>query len=207
MLVVIKDLGITTRDRTVVVKCDCGIEREYTWSLVRRNKLKSCGCYRNELLKNFYTKGIKTHNLTKHPLYKIWSNIKGRCSNPNFKNYKYYGERGIKMCDEWINSFISFYDWAIVTYEKGLDIDRIDVNGNYEPSNCRFATKTQNARNRRNNVLLYFNGESKCIAEWAKDLGVTPSMINKRISRWGMDAEKILSTPPNMFNKQNMKKS
>ena len=90
------------------------------------------------------------HGLCEHPLYNVWKNMKKRCYNKNVYNYKSYGGRGIIVCDEWRNNFKAFYDWALNNdYEKGLEIDRVDNDGNYEPSNCRFVTRSENQKNKR----------------------------------------------------------
>jgi hypothetical protein len=123
-------------------QCDCG-----NVSLVRSDCLKnkntqSCGCYG----KSFHIK----HHLFNHPIYTVWDGIKSRCHNQKAANFKRYGGRGIKICDEWKDDFKAFYDWCILSgWEKGLEIDRFpDNNGNYEPSNCRIVTRRLNALNK-----------------------------------------------------------
>ena len=124
-------------------KCECGKETVARGSHLKTGNTKSCGCLSN-------TRNVK-HNLTYTRLYKTWTNMKGRCYNKKDKNYKHYGGRGIKICDEWRNNFINFYNWSITHgYRDDLTIDRIDVNGNYEPENCRFITIKEQQSNKRN---------------------------------------------------------
>ena len=130
-------------------KCDCGKTSE---EIMRRNltrgKIKSCGCLHKEGLSEMAT----THGLSKHKLYTKHLSMKKRCNNPNDSKYEYYGGRGISICEEWSgeDGFINFYNWAMESgYEEHLSIDRINVDGNYEPSNCKWATKKEQVVNRR----------------------------------------------------------
>ena len=122
--------------------------------------------------------------------------MKHRCSNPKIKNY---GGRGIKVCEEW-QTFKPFEEWSLSNgYREGLSIDRIDNDGNYEPSNCRWADKTTQENNRSNNVCLEYKGEKRTISEWARIYGLNPWTLNTRI-RSGWDIEKALTVKPTHSN-------
>jgi hypothetical protein len=128
-------------------------------------------------------------------LYGIWINMKSRCYNPNVKAYARYGGRGITICGEWKNNYRAFDAWARANgYRDDLTIDRIDVNGDYEPSNCRWLTREEQNQNRRNNTVLTFDGERKCLTEWARVQGIGQSVLTNRLKR-GWSVEKALTYP------------
>ena len=123
------------------------------------------------------------HGKRKTRLYRIWANMKTRCINPNDPHFERYGGRGITICDEWKNDFKAFYDWSMSHgYADNLTIDRIDNNGNYCPSNCRWVTvKVQNQNRRKRNVIsITYNGETKSATEWARELNLGHDTIRQR---------------------------
>lgn len=125
-------------------------------------RVKSCGCLINHNLK---------HGMYKTKLYNVWYGIKRRCLHKNDPHYENYGARGISVCDEWKDDFLAFYNWAIENgYDenKKLSIDRINVNGNYEPNNCRWVTMKTQQNNRRNNHRITYKGETKTLQQWAE---------------------------------------
>lgn len=135
--------------------CDCGNIVIVDGCRLRKGNTKSCGCFNKEQSSKYNS----THKKSKTRLYKIWASMKNRCNNKNSKKYDYYGARGIKICPQWEN-FENFENWAIRNgYQDNLSIDRINVNGNYEPKNCRWATAKTQANNRRNNRRIYFNNK------------------------------------------------
>lgn len=171
-------------------QCDCGNQTIVDSQSLKRNFTKSCGCLRKELV---------TKNKTKHGMYGtrlnyIWNSMKQRCINSNNDAYKYYGARGIKVCDEWLNDFMNFYNWAINSgYQDNLTLDRINVNGNYEPNNCRWATMKEQSNNTRVNHLIKFNKETHTIAEWSEILNINKSILYDRINRSNMTIEEALT--------------
>lgn len=171
-------------------RCDCGKETTVFAAGLTSGNTSSCGCYRSEVV----TKEHTTHGMTNTRLYKTWVNMRNRCTNKKDKFFKEYGGRGIKVCDEWASSFEAFCKWAMANgYDDNLTIDRIDANGNYEPSNCRWATTIEQANNKRNNHYITHNGETHTIKEWARIKGVHPATIYKRINK-GWTIEQVLKT-------------
>ena len=144
-------------------KCECGnICCVTAWNLIS-NHTKSCGCLQCERRSS----GNIKHGFGHTRLYGIWDGIKSRCNNTNDCRYEDYGGRGITLCEEWANDFMAFNNWAISNgYNENLTIDRIDVNGNYEPTNCRWANKKMQANNRRNNIVISIDGLSNTLMQW-----------------------------------------
>ena len=138
--------------------CDCGGNKITTLSNLKHGLTKSCGCLQREQTKKSFKCPGNLDIDTK--LKRKLSSIKSRCYNTNSSSYKNYGARGIKVCDEWLNDFMNFYNWAIDNgYKDGLTLDRIDVNGNYEPSNCRWITSSEQRYNTRRNRLIQYNNK------------------------------------------------
>lgn len=189
-LTVIEELKTRSKNGHKLYKClcDCGNIKIVRGDTLKNGKSQSCGC----------SIGV-THGLTKSKLYKVLNGMKNRCYNKNTYNYKYYGGRGIVVCDEWLDDFMNFYNWAMDNgYREGLSIDRIDANGNYEPDNCRWKTSKQQCNNKRNNVQLTYNGKTQTLSQWADELDVNYKTIATRYYR-GWKVKDIL------YGKNNIK--
>lgn len=136
------------------------------------------------------------HGLRYHPLYNILRNIKSRCYNQNDPSYKNYGGRGITVCEEWKKDISVFYNWAIKNgYKRGLELDRINNDGDYEPSNCRWATRIQQANNKRTNRYITYNNETHTLREWSKILNINCFTLRSRVCLYGWSIEKAFTTP------------
>lgn len=167
-------------------RCECGNEVVRRSDGLKDRGVKSCGCYRQEVSKlNFKTNNPnKTHGKANTRLYKIYSKMKERCYYENYPEFHLYGGRGIKICDEWLQDFMNFYNWAMENgYNKSLSIDRIDFNGNYEPFNCRWSSNIVQANNKRNNITLTHNGETLTLPEWSRKLNLPYSTLANRRRR------------------------
>ena len=180
-----------------VCRCDCGNSTTVQACHLRSGATQSCGCFNKEQAAG----RLRTHGFCRSRIYNEWRSMKARCLNPHKKCYADYGGRGIMVCQEWQDSFEAFRDWAIANgYQDNLTIDRIDVNGNYEPSNCRWVTNREQQNNKRNNHLLSFNGKEQTIAEWAEETGLDWMVIYDRI-RNGWTVERTLTEPLNVNQK------
>ena len=197
-LLVIEEVGKQGNCRMFKCLCDCGNTTIVSMNNIRSGKIVSCGCNK---LKKLLLRST-THNQRHTHLYEIWKTLKQRCYNPKNQNYKNYGARGIKVCDEWKDDFEAFYKWS---YSNGytcdnhnkdekskLTIDRIDVNGNYEPSNCRWVNRKEQANNMRHTKHITINGQTHCIAEWCRIYNICRATYQSRIKR-GMTPEEALT--------------
>ena len=169
-------------------RCDCGVEKVVQGRDLRRGKTKSCGCLNREVSAERNT----THGLCRTPDYQAWCAAKWRCTNPNNKHYANYGGRGIEFK---FPDFETFLDHIGPKPSKAHSLDRIDNNGHYEPGNIRWALIKAQARNKRSNHMISYQGETLCIAEWAEKLGFKRTLIFCRLYK-GWSVEKTLETPP-----------
>lgn len=134
---------------------------------------------------------VKTHGLKKERIYRTWCAMKERCNNKHNKRFPVYGGRGICVSDEWNKNFMSFYNWAMANgYKEDLTIDRIDNNGNYDPSNCRWVDRKTQNRNYSRNHLINYNGETLCITDMAKKYGINRATVAFRIKQ-GKSVEEV----------------
>jgi len=167
--------------------CECGNTITVRSDHLRRNKIRSCGCKKGRMIAE---KKIK-HGMRKTRLYYIWNAMIQRCENPKSHEAYLYSERGITVCPEW-HTFENFMNWALQNgFKDNLTIDRIDNNGNYEPSNCRWADLITQANNKRTNRRIEYNGETKTLAQWARHFMVDYRSLWQRLKR-GWDFEQAI---------------
>lgn len=172
-------------------RCDCGNFCIVSRSNLKSGNVKSCGCSTKEFQSNSH----KTHGMRYTRLYKTWNNMKDRCNNPKCHAYANYGGRGIKVCKEWQENFMNFYDWAMQNgYSDSLTIDRINVNKGYCPENCQWANTRQQSNNRRNNHFIEYHGKVHTLKEWSEIFRI-PYVDMKSRTKDGWPIEKILNTP------------
>jgi len=159
--------------------CDCGTKSIVQGVHLVSGHTQTCGCSR---MKHLQTVNV-THGMSKTGLYHIWSSMKSRCYYKKNASFYRYGRRGISVCREW-EKFENFYEWAINNgYKPGLSIDRIDNNGNYEPSNCKWSTIIEQANNMSNNKKMEHNGKTKTIAEWCRVYGMKRDFAYRRAKK------------------------
>lgn len=179
-------LGIAGSDNGTLwrCKCDCGNETvRLGGALRRKEKIGQAPFCGDESKHRYYDT----------PLFRIYWNMVNRCNCPSSTAYKNYGARGIRVCDQWSTGFLEFQKWARASgYEVGLSIERDDVNGNYEPANCRWIPVTEQNLNKRNSRRLTWNGKTQSPREWADELGIPFDVIQLRVTR-GWSTDRVLS--------------
>lgn len=169
-------------------RCDCGNETVVATGNLRNGNTSSCGCLRLERLRD----KITTHGMVKTRTYVAWQNMRKRCEDPSNRYWPDYGGRGIRVCERW-SSFEAFLA-DMGECPDGLTIDRIDVDGDYESSNCRWATQQQQQRNKRNTRYLTYQQKTQSLADWADEMGVNYYTLHWRVRR-GWSDEQVLRTP------------
>lgn len=190
MLTVIGFGGVRNRHAFWVCKCDCGTTKNVRAGHLKTGNVKSCGC-----LRSIENKSRAKHKLSRSKIYSVYHGMIKRCCNTSHPSYKHYGGRGVKVCPEWKDKetgFENFYRWAMDNgYSEGLQIDRIDVNGDYKPSNCRFVSPKENSNNKTNNVPITINGVTRNLREWEQVSGIRYQTIQDRLRR-GIQGEDLL---------------
>lgn len=198
-LTALYDTGERTKSGRNVIwmcQCDCGNMFKLDSGGFGSGTIKSCGCWQKERMSKLNLK----HGGKNDRLYCVWINMRRRCYDKRTECYKDYGGRGITVCDEWNNDYEVFKKWAM---ENGYDkdakllqctLDRIDVNGNYCPENCRWITSKEQNNNRRSNRRISFQGETRTIRQWEELLGFRNGVIRKRLSA-GWSVERTLTEP------------
>ena len=172
-----------------LARCSCGTKKAVTASTLAAGRSKSCGCLRVENA----TAALRKHGMTRTRAYRIWSLMKDRCLNPKAAHFPDYGGRGIQVCKRWRDSFTAFHK-DMGDPPAGLTLDRVNNDGDYEPGNCRWATRRAQAENRRSTRLLTWGGRTQSIKQWAAELGLHPTTLGNRL-RSGWPVEKALTTP------------
>lgn len=177
-------------------ECDCGKRKKVNGQHLRNGSVVSCGCSRAEKASKRAVERNTTHGLRHTRLYRIYRCMLFRCYNSSHKYYSRYGGRGISICDEWKNDFSLFAEWALKNgYNDTLSIDRIDVNGNYEPNNCRWVTNKVQSENRTDNIIYEVNGKSAALSYWCDFYSKKYATVYSRLKS-GWTIEEALELVP-----------
>lgn len=184
--------GAKKRKYYYLCQCSCGKEAVVHSDLLKRGYTRSCGCLSSEQRKTGDNRRV--HGLKNTPEYICWTTAKQRCFNPKNEKYPDYGKRGIKMCDRWCNSFEAFYENMGKRPSSEHSIDRIDVNGHYCPENCRWATREQQANNRRTCKNVTLGCVTLTVSQWEREMGFKCGVIKRRLLL-GWEESRALTTP------------
>ena len=201
-LTVIRRHGTESHPVKWECECECGTKKVVAYKHLAYGGTVSCGCYQAE-----FNKRAKTHGQSSHekptPTYTTWAAMKQRCDNPKAVGYHNYGRRGIQVCERWLNSFENFFEdmGERPKSPKGLTLDRIDNDGNYEPGNCKWSTKKQQSSNQRTNVIISYKGENKILADWARQYGISRGALWLRIFKMKWPIHRALTKPVRPVNR------
>ena len=183
---------LTVIKKTIVKKsgalwecvCSCGNPKIVSTGHLTSGDTKSCGCLHGEY-----------HGMKGTPEYKVWQGMKRRCYNKHEKSFFRYGGRGITVCDEWVNSFTTFFKDMGSRPDSNLSIDRIDNTGNYSANNCKWSTRKEQANNRRSNKTYTYKGVISNQVEWSEAIGIDNRILHARINRYGWSIDRAFNTP------------
>lgn len=178
--------------RTMRCKCDCGDNVSVRLSDMRSGHTSSCGCIHKSSVANIGRRN-RIHGMTDSPTWKTWKSMRDRCCDYRHKDYSNYGGRGISICDRWRESFQDFLS-DMGERPESMSIERIDNDGNYEPSNCCWANNEQQGRNRRTNRVLTLDGRSMCMKDWSLETGISDQTIHHRLKA-GWTVKRALTEP------------
>lgn len=181
------DIG---KERAVLARCSCGVEKIFRLTYLRNGHTKSCGCQRAKANRARSTHGHSPRT-GRTPTYAVYRDMVTRCTNPRYREFYLYGGRGITICDRWSNSYENFLA-DMGERPEGMTLERERVNEGYSPNNCKWATVLDQANNKRNSVFIEYNGKCMTVAQWARELNMDPFTIYYR-RRKGWPAERILS--------------
>jgi hypothetical protein len=187
-------------------RCSCGNFHTATGKDLRSGSIQSCGCLGTERRSESVTRRNTKHRMTGTPTYRSWSSMIGRCTNPKNPDYLDYGGKGITVCDRWLESFENFYS-DMGDRPRGKTLDRIDGDQGYFPENCRWATASQQAQNRKSSRLITCNGQTLNLTEWVKQQGIPKSTILNRLNRgWTTEQALGFTQPSNASKTRNRRK-
>lgn len=198
-LVVLRPEGRRGRDKMWLCQCDCGNLIRASAGALRSGNPQSCGCRQREFARRLCISKT-THGMSNKRLYNIWHTMNQRCYYDKHIGWKFYGGRGITVCNEW-KRFEPFMEWSLSNgYDSHLTIDRIDSDGDYEPSNCRWVTHKVQQNNRRSNTMLTHGGRTQTLTQWADELGIGCTTLHYRLAA-GYASDDILSTQKNKYTR------
>ncbi len=171
------------RRRPLALLCDCGATAVVTGRDLRRGSTTSCGCRARAVT----SARTKTHGMSGTPEYHVWQSMRARCSNPRAVGYEHYGQRGIRVCQAWQDSFEAFFAHVGQRPSAEHSLDRIDNNGDYEPGNVRWTTVHVQAANRRSTRWLTHEGRTQSLSAWAREIGISVQSLSSRLQRHGLE--------------------